>query len=692
MACPTSPGPAKQASCRVRPGHLQAPCRLRAAGPIREHLASIGSRARTVTPLRAGFRRGLILGMVVFLAACGGGDSSPTDGGNGDPPPTPAIELALSPSSAQVTAGSSTEIGVAVTRSGGFTGSVTVTASGPDGVAASPLTLAGGSNSGTLVVQVDASAEAGSVSVTIRGNGSGVQEATATLSLTVSSAPITDFQLLLESTSVEVARGSSAAVLVQVARTNFDGAVTLSATGLPSGVTATLDPAAPTGATATLNLSVSTGATLGTATVQVQGSATGIGERTTSLDLTVTEGGGGGSGNVTWSFCDGAVAPLWFAARDGSGSWTRVGPNDEGDYEFQIDEEWGALAWVESGTGFTETQVNFFSREELLLISSDPCRGAEGGKTVNGTVVGLATAQSAFVSLGSSATSVIGTGAASSTFTLERVIDGPQDLVASLADFDVASTSFLPSRGIIRRGLDPADNGTLEPLNFATEGFDLNSATLTVNGAGGDMVTTAGLFFTERGALGAYFAGLWSTTTPTYWGMPANRLESGDFHYLQVSASTDDDGGIPPATRQIGLGFREVEDRTITLGPAHVEPTVTSVGSGSVARLRASWTLQPEYNRSAMFFLNQDGSQQGARSVVMLASDGYIDGSANLELEVPDFSGVEGWNSGWGLEAGQTVIWSVSSTGWTGPGIVSFPVLGEGTQLKSATRGGSITP
>jgi hypothetical protein len=73
--------------------------------------------------------------------------------------------------------------------------------------------------------------------------------------------------------------------------------VAFSASGLPSGVTASFNPASTTGTSSMLTLAASSTATLGAATVTVTGTGGGL-TRTTSINLTVNDSGGG-TGGVT---------------------------------------------------------------------------------------------------------------------------------------------------------------------------------------------------------------------------------------------------------------------------------------------------------------------------------------------------------------------------------------------------------
>ena len=103
------------------------------------------------------------------------------------------------------------------------------------------------------------------------------------------------FTLQANPASVSVSRGGSATSTIGIARTSFTSSVTLSASGLPAGVTAAFNPSPTTGNSSVLTLTASATATLGPATVTVTGTGGGL-TRTTPIALTVTAPPGG---NVT---------------------------------------------------------------------------------------------------------------------------------------------------------------------------------------------------------------------------------------------------------------------------------------------------------------------------------------------------------------------------------------------------------
>jgi subtilase family serine protease len=199
---------------------------------------------------------------------------------------TPSFTLSDSPSSLTITqggaAGTST---VTVTDVGGFTGSVTLAASGlPSGVTA---TFGTNPTTGTSTLSLTASATAttGTSTVTITGT-SGSLTATTTLALTVSAAAAPNFTLSASPSSLSVTQGSSGTSTISVTDKNgFTGSVTLAASGLPSGVTAAFGTN-PTTGSSVLTLTASATATTGTSTVTITGTSGSL-TATTTLALTV---------------------------------------------------------------------------------------------------------------------------------------------------------------------------------------------------------------------------------------------------------------------------------------------------------------------------------------------------------------------------------------------------------------------
>jgi alpha-tubulin suppressor-like RCC1 family protein len=196
--------------------------------------------------------------------------------------------LSLAPAALTIAQGATGTTAVSVTRTN-FTGAVTLSlGSAPAGVTGSFNPAAPTGTSSTLTVSVGAAVAAGVYNLTVDGTGTPGNRSTP-LTLTVS-APGPDYALSLAPAALTIVKGENGNATVTITRTNFTGAVTLTLTGAPTGVTGAFTPAAPTGTSATLTVSVSYLATPGVYNLTVNGTAS-VGNRSTPLTLTVSASG-----------------------------------------------------------------------------------------------------------------------------------------------------------------------------------------------------------------------------------------------------------------------------------------------------------------------------------------------------------------------------------------------------------------
>jgi endoglucanase len=140
-------------------------------------------------------------------------------------------------------------------------------------------------------------AATGLATVTITGAGGGLTR-TTTISLTVNAPQQPDFTISATTPSGTINRGASGTSEITITRSGgFTGSVTLSASGLPSGVTASFNPSPMTGTTSALTFMASSTAAIGPATATITGTGGGL-TRTASINIIVSEATGG-TGGVT---------------------------------------------------------------------------------------------------------------------------------------------------------------------------------------------------------------------------------------------------------------------------------------------------------------------------------------------------------------------------------------------------------
>jgi len=210
---------------------------------------------------------------------------------------TPSFSLSANPTTLTVQQGANGNTTITAAILGSFDSAVALSASGmPTGVTASfsPTSIAApGSGSSTLTLTASSSAAAGTYTITVTGTGGSLTE-TTTVSLTVSSSSSPSFTLTPNPTSVTVEPGSSGTSSITAAVAGgFDSAIALSASGLPTGVTASFSPtsiAKPGSGSSTLTLTASSSAAVGTYTVTVTGTGGGL-TQTTTVSLVVSTGG-----------------------------------------------------------------------------------------------------------------------------------------------------------------------------------------------------------------------------------------------------------------------------------------------------------------------------------------------------------------------------------------------------------------
>lgn len=229
-----------------------------------------------------GTRRWSAVAAALAVAACSGGSDSSG--------PAPSIQVTASPTALTVQQGQSGTVAVSLTRGGGFSAAVNVSVDGlPAGVTVgvTPTQLTGAVTTATVTVTVAASVAPGTYTATIHASAAGVGEATATYTLTVTGIP--NYALSATPAALSIGQGVSAVTAIGIARTNFPGAVTLSLVSPPDGITGTFSQNPANGDNSQLTVNVAATVPTGTYTLTVKGSATGLSDKTTTVQVTVTE-------------------------------------------------------------------------------------------------------------------------------------------------------------------------------------------------------------------------------------------------------------------------------------------------------------------------------------------------------------------------------------------------------------------
>lgn len=216
------------------------------------------------------------------------------------PASQPDFELTVTPDTVTIEAGDSEDVTVMLTSLQGFEGDITLSVTGPisftHSFSVNPVTVsAGGQTSVTLTITIPDGTPAGNYTFTVTGE-CGALSHSDSFTVAVPQPPPT-FRLTLSETLLTIERGSSDAITATITSLNgYTGNVTLTVTGLPSGVSylvihdSTVSPTVPVPAndeaTATIVFMVADDAETGTSLLTVTASDGTI-ERSSGVNLTV---------------------------------------------------------------------------------------------------------------------------------------------------------------------------------------------------------------------------------------------------------------------------------------------------------------------------------------------------------------------------------------------------------------------
>ena len=196
---------------------------------------------------------------------------------------TVGYNLSASPGSVSIVQGGSNSSASTITSTvtGGFDSAVTLSASGqPSGVTVgfSPTSITGAGTS-MMSISVGSTVATGTYSITVTGTSGSTTE-TTTVSLTVTAAATPSFTVSVSPTAGYLDQGQSGYAVVTTKVSNgFDAAITLSASGVPTGVTYSFSPAsiaAPGSGTSDFTLTVSKTASTGTYPITITAMGGGL--------------------------------------------------------------------------------------------------------------------------------------------------------------------------------------------------------------------------------------------------------------------------------------------------------------------------------------------------------------------------------------------------------------------------------
>jgi hypothetical protein len=197
----------------------------------------------------------------------------------------PSFSLATPAANLTVPQGGSGSNNVSVSGQNGFNGTVSFAVTGlPRGVTASFTPATATTTSPSKVnITAGSTAPSGTYVLTITGT-SGTLTSTTTMGLTV---VVPNFSLTTSANNLTIPQSGSGSSTISVSGQNgFVGSVSLAATGLPTGVTATFSPTS-TSSTSAMTLSASSTVTPGTYSVTITGTS-GTLKNITTISLVIS--------------------------------------------------------------------------------------------------------------------------------------------------------------------------------------------------------------------------------------------------------------------------------------------------------------------------------------------------------------------------------------------------------------------
>jgi subtilase family serine protease len=425
--------------------------------------------------------------------------------------PPGSFTLSASPTSVSVAQGSSGTSTITSAVSETFDSAVTLTATGaPTGVTVSfsenPIPMPG-SGPVTMTMAVGTSTATGKYTITVTGTGGGTS-ATTTVTLTVLVAA--NFTISASPTSLSVAPGYSGKSTITTAITgSFSSAILLSASGQPSGVTVSFNPAtilAPGSGTSTMSAAVATTTTPGTYPITVTGTGGGI-TQTATVKLTVTTGfsinaspdslsvalGSSGTSTITTAVSGGfnssiALSSTITPPSGGSTTGLTVGFNP------------ATISAPGSGTSTMSVTVATTTATGVYTITVS----GTGGGITNQTTVTLTVTSASTFSISASPASVSVAPGSNGTSTITTAVSGGFDSAIALSASGQPSgvtVSFSPT------SIAAPGSGTSTMTMAVAASTATGPYTITVTGTGGGVTqtTTVTLTVTTTGGSGGDF-------------------------------------------------------------------------------------------------------------------------------------------------------------------------------------------
>jgi len=368
--------------------------------------------------------------------------------------------------------------------------------------------------------------------------------------------------------------------------------------------------------------------------------------------------------DVTLNVC---IAWQWVAYRNDDGPWTHLGPGDA-TYSIRVAPR-VTIAYgrfQDSPPGAT-MHIDYLHADQLEP-PTDCSPGPPGpGGQIGGTVGGLPAPQWGVVVYNGIGALV---AAGSNSWQMEA-----QPVPATLfaARFDSGYSELHLNRVIVRRDRSYLPGSPVPLLDFdSDEAFAPQLNTVSFMGPRASVSASAYLAGRFHGLSG-------DDATPASDGVvprtaiiqtiPAGRLAVDDLHVMSISSA--EVVTTPDDFRTTQHYFRSGTDHAMTIAPALVAPTFSTVATAPYRRVRLQMPLQPEYAGPLRIEIAQCCSTHAFRATMHVTREhfgptggsdtGSPQPSSEWSLMLPDFTGMPGLNPAGMLREGE-FSWYVSAT------------------------------
>lgn len=339
--------------------------------------------------------------------------------------------------------------------------------------------------------------------------------------------------------------------------------------------------------------------------------------------------------------------PVWTAWQDGEGAWQEVPVEADGVFETPVADADGRYALASACEGEYDVIVNVVlgTLEEMAHVYTvcptqpDP---AVQRVALAGSVAGLESGETAEVRFGLVAGGQAWPSSDYPTFGME-VFPTPMDAVASTGPSGGAPASL-----IVRREFDPT-GGQLD-LDFAAEGQDTTSRTLTITGEeAADAIALADLW-TDGGTFSAMGFGMGTGVPYAEPSAPAD----GDRMYFEVdSSSFDAEGGVIA-----NVVTEPGHDVVVDLPPSDSTSQVTFDEARDTV-LTVTWSADPLAFAYVARVQGYDTMAMQSLMWQVAATTGRV--GTSLSWSAPDWSGLAGWSATWQMTPEHYPMWKAGS-------------------------------